>query len=104
MVNRQIRTICADTWFARLIGMIGTNRSVWENRQLLIVPCKAIHTFGMGYALDVAFIDCDGKILTIHHAVKPGRILRGPHTTMATIERPAQEGSWYRPEDRCEDI
>ena len=44
----------ADSWWTRLRGLIG--RSPLEPGEgLLLVPCKAVHMYGMTGAIDVAF-------------------------------------------------
>gem|GEM_PF-3778802 len=40
---------------------------------LLIKPCSAVHTFGMQYAIDVAFLDVSGVVIRIVH-LKPGSV------------------------------
>lgn len=45
---------------------------------LLIVPCGSIHTFGMAFAIDVAFLDRRGRLLKMAQQVQPGRLAWGP--------------------------
>ncbi len=40
---------------------------------LLIAPCNGIHTVGMRYAIDVVFIDRDGRVLRVTRALPPLR-------------------------------
>ncbi len=42
---------------------------------LLIVPCRAIHTVGMRFALDLIFMDGAGRVLRSVAGVPPGRIM-----------------------------
>ncbi|MDH3216691.1 MAG: DUF192 domain-containing protein, partial [Candidatus Krumholzibacteria bacterium] len=39
-----------------------------------IVPTQWIHMFGMRFAIDVAFLASDGRVLVIHHGIKPNRL------------------------------
>ena len=41
----------------RLMGLFSRRSS---DEILLIVPCHSVHTFGMGYAIDVAFVGREG--------------------------------------------
>lgn len=41
---------------------------------LLITRCSSIHTVGMGYGIDVVFLDRSNVIARIHHDVKPWRM------------------------------
>lgn len=67
----------------RLRGLLGTGR---DERSLLLVPCKSIHTFGMPYALDVAFVDAEGTVIAACRGVEPGRRL-SCRKAVAVIER-----------------
>jgi uncharacterized membrane protein (UPF0127 family) len=42
---------------------------------LWIAPCRAVHTCGMRYAIDVVFLDRRGLVLRIEPGVPPGRVL-----------------------------
>jgi uncharacterized membrane protein (UPF0127 family) len=55
---------------------------------LLIPRCASVHTFGMRFALDVYFLDCEGAVVAVRRAVPPRRILwqRG---SSAVLEIPA---------------
>lgn len=43
---------------------------------LWLQPCRAIHTCGMRYPIDVAFVDARGLVLDVHEAVRPFRVLK----------------------------
>ncbi|HYI80911.1 MAG TPA: DUF192 domain-containing protein [Thermoleophilaceae bacterium] len=55
---------------------------------LLIPGCSSVHTFGMRFALDIDFLDADGRLLRRVPAVPPRRIVwcRG---AAAVLERPS---------------
>lgn len=40
---------------------------------IYLTPCEWIHTFGMHFPIDVAFLSSTGKILAMHHSLKPNR-------------------------------
>lgn len=61
----------ANTFWSRLKGLLGTN-SLPAGQGLLITPCNSIHMFGMRYAIDVAFLDGDLRVLKISHSLPPG--------------------------------
>ncbi|MDX1518794.1 MAG: DUF192 domain-containing protein [Gammaproteobacteria bacterium] len=42
----------------RMRGLLG-RPGLAENQGLLIKPCSSVHTFGMGYPIDLIFIDRD---------------------------------------------
>ncbi|MDA8092754.1 MAG: DUF192 domain-containing protein [Betaproteobacteria bacterium] len=47
---------------------LGPSRGLW------IAPCGSVHTFGMGYPLDVVFLNRAGTVLKIAAAVRPLRM------------------------------
>lgn len=75
--------LVAATMAARAKGLLGTRS--FEGA-LLLVPCRRVHTFGMAYSLDIAFVDRSGKVLRSVRAVGPNR-LTGCRGALATIER-----------------
>ena len=63
----------ARTPGARLRGWLGL-RSAPRERGLWLVPCDAVHTIGMQFALDLVFVDAAGRVLRIDHHVAPWRL------------------------------
>jgi uncharacterized protein len=55
---------------------------------LLIPSCRSVHTFGMLFRLDVAFLDAEGRVIELRRDVPGGRILRCP-TADAVLELPS---------------
>jgi uncharacterized protein len=68
-------------------GLLGRDH-LDENHGLVIVPCGAIHTFFMRFAIDVLFVTKDGRVLKCAHDVKPWR-LAAAITAHAVIEMPS---------------
>ncbi|NYF22998.1 hypothetical protein HDC36_004488 [Xanthomonas sp. JAI131] len=62
----------ADTWWLRLRGLLG-RAPLQSGQGLLIEPCNSVHTFAMGYALDLLFLDRDGHVLEWRERVRPWR-------------------------------
>jgi len=62
----------ADSFFKRLKGLLGT-RELPMGEALLIRPCNAIHMFGMRYALDIAFVSSENRVLQTIRALQPGQ-------------------------------
>jgi uncharacterized membrane protein (UPF0127 family) len=63
----------ATTFTTRLIGLIG-QPPLQQDEALLIAPCRAVHTFGMRYCIDVVFLDEDNRIIKIVAAMPPRRM------------------------------
>lgn len=64
----------ADRWRSRLRGLLlRVPLAADASEALLITPCSAIHTCGMGYRLDVVFLDAVGRVLGLREGVPPWR-------------------------------
>lgn len=50
----------ASTRAARRRGLLGRDHL---EGALVLRPCRSVHTFGMRFPLDVAFLDADGTVL-----------------------------------------
>lgn len=51
-------------------------RRLDQDTALLLQECRAVHTIGMHYRIDVLFCDAQGRILRIQRNVAPCRIAR----------------------------
>ncbi len=83
----------ANTLSSRLLGLAWL-RSIPSGHALLIPDCRSVHTFGMRFAIDVAFLDDRGRPLRIERGVQRRRVLvcRG---AFAVLEAPAGEIDLY---------
>lgn len=79
----------ATTLRARLLGLALMRDPPPPGHALLIAHCRSVHTFGMRFALDITFLDSEGRILRIERAVPPGRVLyeRGAFAVLETASR-----------------
>ena len=82
------RTIVADRFWSRLRGLLG--RRLSEGEAMLLVPCRSVHTFGMGYDLDVAFLDGDHRVVSIYPQLRPNRASGYCAQAHAALELPAR--------------
>ena len=65
----------AGSFRARLLGLAFLT-GLPRNCGLLIPRCSAVHTFGMGFALNLVFLDEHGEVLEVRSRVPPGRVVR----------------------------
>ena len=61
---RKIKVEKADTFFKRLIGLIG-RKEINSETGLLIAPCNSIHMLFMRFSIDAIFIDKEFRIKKI---------------------------------------
>lgn len=82
------RCLLARVWMAdgpweRLRGLLG-RESLGPQEAMLLEPCSLVHTFGMRFTLDLAFVDAAGQVRKLVYGVGPGRIAgsAGSHQTI----------------------
>ena len=82
------RLTIADRFWSRLCGL-QFRRPLPQGEGILLVPCASIHTMWMRFAIDVAMLDRTGKVMSLHRAVRPWRIVSAPRGTHAVLETSA---------------
>jgi len=78
----------ADGRWSRLRGLLGT-RSLAPGAGLWLRPSRQVHLLGMRYAVDLAFLDDERRVVRTVERLRPWRV--SPHVEEATsvIELPA---------------
>lgn len=90
LVNAQTGAVIAasveiaQTSAARRRGLLGRD-GLPKGSALIITRCNAIHTIGMRFAIDVAFVDAEGCVRKIVQWLQPRRIAIAPRAGV-TIE------------------
>lgn len=69
------RTERASTASERMKGLLG-RRDLPRGQGLLISPCNSIHMFFMRFAIDVLFLDREGKVVRAIPRLRPWRATR----------------------------
>jgi hypothetical protein len=77
----------ADRGERRRKGLLGRT-GLAPGEGLWIVPCEAVHTFGMKFAIDLIFLDRKWRVVKVRHAVRSGRI-SGSLRAHSVVELPA---------------
>jgi hypothetical protein len=83
VLGDKVRT--ARTFLSRLVGLLGT-AAIAEGEGLWIVPCRSVHTLGMRYPIDVAFLDARGVVVGILEGLPPNRVGRVFRDARAALE------------------
>jgi uncharacterized membrane protein (UPF0127 family) len=60
-----------------------------EGRGLWIVPSEGIHTFGMRFPIDAAYLDAKGQVLRVYHGLRPWRLAAVTLRARSVLELPA---------------
>jgi uncharacterized membrane protein (UPF0127 family) len=81
----------ARSFRRRLLGL-ALRRRPPPGRALLIPRCRSVHTFGMRFAIDVAFLDGEGRVLRAVPAVPPWRVVSCSGAA-GVLEAPAEENA-----------
>lgn len=76
----------ASTWFSRAKGMLTDQQQIDSGEVLLLTPCRDIHTIGMRFPIDVAFVDEGGCVRLVYEGLGPGKRLFCESAT-AVLER-----------------
>ena len=63
----------ADSYFTRLKGLLGKS-SLKDDEGLIIKPCNSVHTIGMKFSIDIAFVDKNNVIIHIIKDMVPGKL------------------------------
>ena len=78
----------AGTSGTRRKGLLG--RDTFDRGEgIYLAPCQWVHMFGMKFAIDVAFLARDGRVLHVHHGLKPGKISKLVWRADGALELPA---------------
>ena len=82
VLGRRVRA--ARNPVARLRGLLG-HGTLGEGEGLLLEPCNGVHMFFMRYALDVAFLDRQWRVVEVRRGLRPWHAVprvRGAHAAL----------------------
>lgn len=82
------RVAVADSWWGRFRGLLARPR-IASGEGLLLLDCGSVHTVGMAYAVDVAFLDADGRVVRSIARLGPWRVGLGGAGAVHALELPA---------------
>lgn len=78
----------ANTLWSRFMGLMFRSE-LPAGHGLAIRPCNSIHMFFMRFALDVVFVDGDGRVVRVVESIRPWRASSLVRGAKAAIELPA---------------
>ena len=95
----------ADTHWTRLRGLLGLGRDDFRNGSgLWIRPCHGVHTLGMGFPIDVVYLDGSLTVVHVEHDLRPWRFAPVRMQAASVLELPGRTAAEARTEvgDRFE--
>jgi uncharacterized membrane protein (UPF0127 family) len=63
----------ADSSAKRRKGLLGRDR-LSAGEGLWIVPCEAVHTWGMKFPIDVVYLDPEKRVIKVRNSMPPRRV------------------------------
>jgi uncharacterized membrane protein (UPF0127 family) len=84
--KHKFNVLVLKNWISKRIGLLN-HSSLAPNEALLLQNCKRVHTRGMGFAIDVVYLDHNFEVLRTDINVEPGFLCRpGPRGTSHVLE------------------
>jgi hypothetical protein len=95
-LNRYRQTVlaseceAAESGWARMKGLLGRSKEdLPPGMGLWLVPASSIHTIGMAFPIDVAYLDREGRVIHMYHSLPPFRVAAIKFKTHSILELPA---------------
>lgn len=87
----------ADTHWTRFRGLLGLDPSDFRNGSgLWIVPCHGVHTLGMGFPIDVVYLDRIMTVIHIQRDLRPWRFAPIRTQAASVLELPCRTAAETR--------
>jgi len=84
----------ADTHWSRLRGLLGVTSGNFRNGYgLWIVPCRGVHTVGMGFAIDVVYLDPEMTVIHVQNELAPWRFAPVRAQAASVLELPCHKAA-----------
>lgn len=77
----------ADGWWTRLKGLLG-RPGLEDGEGLLITDSQGVHMWWMKFALDVALLDDEGRVVALYRDLQPGKRTRMHWNAKYALEVP----------------
>lgn len=81
----------ADSHWSRLCGLLGLGADDFGNGSgLWIVPCHGVHTLGMGFPIDVVYLDRGMTVIHVQRELQPWRFSPVRRQAASVLELPCR--------------
>jgi uncharacterized protein len=89
----------ANTHWTRFRGLLGLAADDFSKGSgLWIIPCRGVHTLGMGFPIDVIYLDRALKVVDVQSAVNPWRFTPVRLRAASVLELPCHTAAATRTE------
>jgi uncharacterized membrane protein (UPF0127 family) len=78
----------ANSLFKRMKGLLG-KKYMLNGEALWIKPCLSVHTFGMKFPVDVAFLNKRNQVIATIRNLQPNRLTKLYLKSSSVLELPA---------------
>jgi protein-S-isoprenylcysteine O-methyltransferase Ste14/uncharacterized membrane protein (UPF0127 family) len=85
-LDLTVPVISAYTIKSRLAGLSGLDEQALLTSALHLRPCGAVHTFYLDMAIDVLFLDVNGRLLRVQSAVPRNKMLWSSRKAHSVLE------------------
>ena len=80
----------AETGWQRIRGLIGRPaRNFNKGKGLWLLSCEGVHTIGMAFPIDVAYLDSDDRVVYMYQNLRPFRVGKVKWRVRSVLELPA---------------
>jgi uncharacterized membrane protein (UPF0127 family) len=80
----------ANCGWERMKGLLGRTKEEFPpGKGLWLVPANSIHTIGMSFPIDVAYLDKTGRVIRLYHSLPPFRVAAIKFKSRSILELPA---------------
>ena len=87
----------ANTHWTRLRGLLGLRSNDFRNGSgLWIVPCHGVHTLGMGFPIDVVYLDDAMTVIHVQGDLRPWRFAPVRSHAASVLELPCRTAAETR--------
>ena len=92
LISSSEQVLCraevAENLWSRGRGLLG-RKGFSEDHGLWISPCKSVHTFFLGFPIDVVYLAADGTVVKTCSRLKPFHFSAGGWRAHSVLELPA---------------
>lgn len=95
-----MKVAIVESILAKARGMLFNKGDLGEVDALYLKGCRAVHTLGMSYPIDIAFIDTRNRVTRALKNVRPGVLKVSQRGAHGVLERKSSADYWPKTGDQ----